>query len=222
MRPINDEGAPAIWIYPSKPQDFLVRLTFHGNGFMTTASPDYNDAWRIHVDSAAPFYRYSSLFGEKTKGAFLDYDGFRDGNFQKETGWCIHQNDLLAWQRTHLKELGFLESEIDDANYTYGRRLLERRYKQPLFAIYPQSAAIVDTSVTLDVTPAPDSTYRLWLYFVPVSLPPPGLKPPRLSIVSRRGLTVVELAYLTDREIPTDNRRLIASRPGHDVHERLL
>jgi hypothetical protein len=218
MRPINDEGAPAIWIYPSKSGEFVVKLTFKGAGFMTTASPDYNDAWRVHVDADAPFYRYSSLFGDKTKGAFLDYDGFRAGDFQTESGWCVAQKDLFEWQRTYLRELGFLESEVDDANYTYGRRLLERRYKEPLFAIYPQPTAIVDTSVGLEVTPTPDSTYRLWLYFVPVAAPPENLKTPKLDKVSRKGLTVVELAYLTDREIPTDKRRLFASRPGREVH----
>jgi hypothetical protein len=219
-RPINDEGSPAIWIYTDKPQDFVVRLAFSGDGFMTQSTPDYNDGWRIHVDPSAPFYKYSLLYGDKTPAAFLDYDGFRGGDFQKEHGWCIEQKDLLSWQRTHLKEIGFTESEIDDVNFTYGRRLLERRYKDPLFAVYPQPTEIVNTSVALDMSPRAQSTYRLWLYFVPVKVPPPGLKPPRVPKVTRSGLSVIELAYLTDREIPKANKRVIASRAGQEVHER--
>jgi len=220
MRPINDEGSPAIWIYPKKAQDYVVRLSFSGEGFMTVASPDYNDGWRIHVEPTAPFYRYSSLYGDKTKCAFLDYDGFRAGTFQKDFGWCIEQSTLINWQRTQLKEIGFSESEIDDVNYTYGRRLLERRYKDPLFAVYPQETSIVQSSVGLSVSPQPDSIYRLWLYFVPVKVAPPGLKTPNLPKVTRNGVSVVELAYLTDREIPTEGKRMLGSRFGQDVHDR--
>jgi hypothetical protein len=219
-RPINDEGAPAIWIYTDKPQDFTVRLTFTGDGFMTQSSPDYNDGWRIHVDPARPFYKYSLLYGDKTSAAFLDYDGFRSGPFQKEHGWHIKQEELLSWQRTHLKEIGFTESEIDDANFTYGRRLLERRYKEPFFAIYPQTTEIVNASVALDVMPRPTTVYRLWLYFVPVKAAPQGLLLPRVPKVTRAGLTVVELAYLTDREIPGGTKRLLGSRTGQEIHER--
>jgi hypothetical protein len=219
-RPINDEGAPAIWIYTDKPQDFLVKLAFAGEGFLTQSTPDYNDGWRIHVDPARPFYKYSLLYGDKTAAAFLDYDGFRGGDFQKQHGWCIKQEDLLGWQRTHLKEIGFTDSEIDDVNFTYGRRLLERRYKAPFFAVYPQTTEIVNTSVALDVTPRPTTVYRLWLYFVPVDAVPPGLQTPRVPKVVRTGVTVVELAYLTDREIPTRKNRLVASRAGSEVHER--
>jgi hypothetical protein len=228
MRPINDEGAPAIYIYPESEGDYEVKLTFQGRGFMTTAAPDYNDTWRIHVNPNAPYYRYSLIHGDKTKCAFLDYDGFREGDFQTEQGWYVAQRDLFDWQRRQLSELGFLANEIDDANYTYGRRLLERKYSASHFAVYPQTTERVDTSVALQVKPAPKSVYRLWLYFVPVDAPLPNLQAPRLPRIVRDGLTVVELAYLTDREIPGSRmkatervgQRMLASRPGHDPHPK--
>jgi hypothetical protein len=55
--------------------------------------------------------------------------------------------------------------------------------------------------VALEVTPAPETVQRLWLYFVPSSTKV-DLPTPRVSRVERVGFTVVELAYLTDREIP--------------------
>jgi len=48
--------------------------------------------------------------------------------------------------------------------------------------------------------------------------PPPRLEAPRLARVVRKGLTVVELAYLTHREIPNGRRRMLASHTGRDVH----
>jgi hypothetical protein len=220
-QPRDPGTSPAIWIYAEKPQDITLTLSFGGAGFMTDSTPNYNQAWRIHVDPKPPFYRHSPLFGQhRNSYAYLDYDGFRDGQFQKEHGWCVAQDKLLGWQRTHLREIGFLESEIDDVNYTYGRMLLERRYRAPLFAIYPQEGAIVNSSVSLGISPSPESLYRLWLYFVPVHAAPDGLKVPHLPKVIRRGLTVVELAYLTDREIPGHDKRLVATCAGRDVHDR--
>lgn len=223
MKPTNSQGSPAIWIYPPRASNFNVKLEFKNNGFMTSSSPEYNDGWRIRVDPEAPFYKYSLRYGDPTSSAFLDYDGFRAGPFQKDQGWCINQEGLIDWQRVHLKEIGFTESEIDDVNYTYGRRLLERRYKKPLFAIYPQDTTIVDACVSLRVTPQPESIYRLWLYFVPVDAAPPGLKTPRVpKVVRARGTSAVELAYLTDREIPGADKKsdFLTSESGDDPHER--
>lgn len=204
--PGDGHTSPAIWLYPKKEIDVEVALQFNGAGFMTSSTPSYNEKWRIHVDPKMPFNRCSSTYVNDPWVPYLDYDGFRDGEFQRVVGWCIHQKDLIDWQRSHLKEIGFTEAEIDDVNYSYGRMLLERKYKEEFFAIYPQEAAIVDTSVALTVVPRPDSIYRLWLYFVPMAVKAVDLKVPHVKKVEREGFSVVELAYLTDREIPSGGR----------------
>jgi hypothetical protein len=211
--PSDDRRSPAIWLYPKEEIDVEVRLQFHGTGFMTSSIPSYNDTWRIHVDPKPPFNRYSSTYVDDPWVPYLDYDGFRDGEFQRAAGWCIHQKDLLNWQRSHLKEIGFTDAEIDDVNYSYGRMLLERQYKEEFFAIYPQDAAIVDTSVSLTVFPRPDSIYRLWLYFVPMTARAVDLRVPHVKKVERHGFSVIELAYLTDREIPSSGLQQTA-QPG--------
>jgi hypothetical protein len=194
-------NAPAVWLYPQKECDVEVGLKFHGKGFMTMSAPAYNDKWRIHVDPNVAYGKYSETYGGGQPYLYLDYDGFRDGPFQREAGWCIAKEDLLRWQRGMLHELGFTETEIDDVNYAYGRLLLARNYPESFFAIYPQEQKIVDKSVSLDISPKPDTLYRLWFYFVPVNaklnLPAPNIKP-----VKRQGFTAVELGFLSDREIP--------------------
>jgi hypothetical protein len=194
-------NAPAIWLYPQAETDLEVTLNFHEGGFMVRSIPDYNQGWRIHVNPEMPFNKYSETYGSGPSYAYLDYDGFRAGPFQRERGWCIPQSELLLWQREKLAELGFTQAEIDDVNYSYGRILLERQYPEPFFAVYPQDKAIVDASVSLQVFPEPDTVYRLWLYFVPIS-EPIALREPRLSSVSRSGFTAVELGFLSDLEIP--------------------
>ena len=195
--------SPAIWLYPKEEMDAEITLKFHGAGFMTSSVPSYCDKWRIHVNPSPPFQRYSSTYVDDAWQPYLDYDGFRAGEFQREAGWCIAQRHLIDWQHSHLKEIGFTEKEIDDVNYSYGRMLLSRQYKEEFFAIYPQEIAAVDASVSLTVVPKPDSIYRLWLYFVPVAKKIADLRAPHLKPIAREGFSVIELAYLTDREIPT-------------------
>ena len=91
--------------------------------------------------------------------------------------------------------------------------LLERQYQEEFFAIYPQEATIVDTSVSLTVVPQPDSIYRLWLYFVPMAAKAVDLKVPHMKKITREGFSVIELAYLTDREIPSGGPQQTA-QPG--------
>lgn len=114
----------------------------------------------------------------------------------------VEQKDLLRWQRAQLAELGFRENEIDDVNYSYGRLLLMRGYKERFFLVYPQVKSVIDDSVELRIEPPADSVYRLWLYFVP-SDDPPAMTEPRLASVIRSGFTAVELGFLTDSEIAT-------------------
>lgn len=196
--------SPAIWIYPesaTKSTHVELELEFKGNGFMTSSTPSYNQRWRIDIDPTVRFNRYSSKYDE-VRCPFLDYDGYRDGPFQTSSGWYIAQQDLLSWQREQLKELNFTDSEIDDVNYTYGRSLLERNYPQTHWAIYPQETSIVEQSVSLRAVPNPETVYRLWLYFVPTNHRPANLIEPQVRAVQRMGFTLLELAYLTERELP--------------------
>jgi hypothetical protein len=198
-------NAPAIWLYPEHECDVVVRLAFHSEGFMTTSRPNYNSCWHIHVDPSAPFdWRTKTYFGDGPRYPFLDYDGFREGDFQRESGWLVPKDRLMAWQREHLSKLGYTEAEIDDVNYSYGRLLLEQRYEEKYFVVYPQAQMTVDRSVTLHISPSPDTLHRMWLYFVPTDAPPP-LKEPVLVPIKRTGFTVVELGVLTDFELADSN-----------------
>jgi hypothetical protein len=192
--------APAIWLYPPDEIDVDVTVVFRGDGFMTYSQPAYSSGWHVTVDPTSPFRNCSERYIAGPSFGFLDYDGFRDGRFQRQRGWCIARDELLAWQRRTLPQLGYTESEIEDVNYTYGRLLIERRYPEAYFNVYPQDKEILDACVTLSIDPAPDTVHRLWLYFVPTDerseLPAPNLQP-----ISRKGFTVVELGFLSDLEI---------------------
>ena len=203
-------NAPAIWLYPPKPTRVSVELGFLGRGLMTLSVPAYNNGWIVEADASKPLPIVRGVY-DGGAHTYLDYDGFRDGDFQTRSGWVVEQKDLLQWQRSKLRELAFHENEIDDVNYAYGRLLLMRNYPERFFLVYPQVQAIVDASVSLKITPAPESVYRLWLYFIPTN-DPPVIAEPKLSPVSRVGFTAVELGFLTASEQPGAMTNDVAAR----------
>lgn len=212
-------NAPAIWLYTDKKEELEVTLTFQGHGFMTLSIPPYNTAWRITVDPSRPFGKYSETYQPGGSYAYLDYDGFRDGPFQKTHGWLVPKDKLIEWQSEMLASLGFHRNEIDDANYSYARLLLERDYKEKYFAVYPQDQSIVDHSVKVSVNHKLDAEYRLWLYFVPVEKDHQiGPMTTQLKQVVRKGRHLVELGFLSDHEIaPAHQSKVPTPRHGHHV-----
>jgi hypothetical protein len=194
-------AVPAIYLYPESQMDVTVRLRFGGSGFMTASFPQYNDGWRIRVDPAIPYRRYRELFGAQHHYPFLDYDGLREGPYQKDAGWCIETSAFMEWQRESLRALNFPAEAIEDAVYHYGRLLADKRIVERHLLVYPQPKPIVDQAVALEISPKPEYVYRLWFYIVP-SERAITLRTPQLERVQSQGFSAIELGYLTDGEIP--------------------
>ena len=195
------QAVPAIWLYPESKCDVEIALHFQGSGFMTLSNPPYQDRWRIHVDPSIPFARYRERFGSHTHHEFLDYDGLREAPYQMRQGWCLLQTEFIEWQRTSLRDLGCTDSELESLVYCYGRMFLDLKREGTHVCIYPQEKAIVDQSVILEVTPAPSTVNRIW-FFIQLTDGPRPIEPPKLDPIVRNGFTVVEIGYLTARDVP--------------------
>jgi|SRR5581483_8946122 len=194
-------AVPAIWLYPERECDADVELEFQGNGFMTVSTPPYQAKWRIQIDPAIPYARYRERYGFQSHHEFLDYDGLREGPYQLTNGWCIRQRDFMAWQRDVLPKCGFSESEIESAVYYYGRMLMDNKYPGDYVTIYPQDTTIVEQSVKLRVAPLPDTVMRMWFY-LNFSSVAQKVNKPDIPSFTRRGFVVVEMGFLTRRDVP--------------------
>lgn len=195
-------SVPAIWLYPEVECDVDVSLTFHGGGFLIVSTPPYQDKWRIHVDPSIPFARYKERYGFQSYFEFLDYDGIREGPYQFSQGWCVPQNEFMSWLQENLLKLGFTDNEIGSVVYYYGRMLMDNKYPGKYLYIWPQNSQIVDKSVSLTISPTPDSVYRIWFY-LQFSDTPKQPEIPNLDLVVRKGFTVTEVGFLTRRDIPS-------------------
>ena len=193
---------PAIWLYPETSCDVEVELSFQGRGFMTDSIPSYNGKWMIAVDTSARYLRYKKQYGSPSEYTFLDYDGFREGPFQRNQGHCISVHDFRNWLSQDLSERGFLENEISDTDYYFGRLLRDKWRTTPNICVYPQEEDIINQSVSMRVVPRPHCVSRLWYWLRPVKEQISIPEPPKTRM-KRRGVSVVELGFLSDANIPT-------------------
>lgn len=193
---------PAIYLYPAERLPIQVKLIMRGQSVMTTSEPAYQDGWRVFVDPSRPYNRitsqYAPVFDNKPYG-YLDYHAVRDGDWQENEGWVVSSKDLRDFLRREMTAIGCNETEIEDYIMAVPRAMEEKYMTETNFVIYPQFGKIVDDSVALEVTPAPDAVYRLWLYFKEA---PKGKgskpRPPKLPKISRKGFHVVELGIVED------------------------
>lgn len=193
---------PAIYLYPTERMAMRVKLYMRGQGVMTNSVPPYQDGWNVFVDPSRPYSRitsqYAPVFDNKPYG-YLDYHAVREGDWQEKEGWVVSRRDLRDFLRKEMEAIGCNETEIEDYVMVVPRTIEEKYPTETKFVVYPQFGQIVDDSVAIEITPAPKSIYRLWLYF---KVAPKGKwskpRPPKLPSISRDGFHAVELGIVED------------------------
>ena len=58
--------------------------------------------------------------------------------------------------------------------------------------MYPQHTETIDALMPMEVTPVPDTIFRVWFLFAPVSNDLGTFKDPIISPIERSGFTVTE------------------------------
>ncbi|MBU1074074.1 hypothetical protein KKG45_12580, partial [bacterium] len=169
---------PAIYIYPEEPGRFEVKLDL-GRGVRLTASdPAYDKGWDVFVDADGRI--------DDTRD-YLFYELGLPVPAPGGEGWCLDSADLAA-ELAHLVARYGLNAAETAAFVAYWT---ERLPDSPYWLARPVVGADLDRWAALDVTPAPDSVLRLWIFFRPSdaarTLPAPAVAP-----FVRAGTTVVE------------------------------
>ena len=169
---------PAVYIYPNAPGRFTVELGLGRDVRLTASDPVYGEGWDVFIDEGGRIDdTHDYLFYEL---------GMPSPNLRAE-GWCLDGADLSAELADLVARHGLNEAETA-AFVDYWE---ERLPDSPYWLALPVVGADLDRWATLDVTPAPESVLRLWIFFRPsaeeVSLPAPVVAP-----FTREGTTVVE------------------------------
>jgi len=169
---------PAVYLYPEQPGRFHVALEFGPGVRLTASEPEYGTGWDVFVDEAG---RIDETWD------YLFYEIAMRGAPMIPEGWCLSWSGLSAGLESITVALGLNAAEKEDFLGYWMSRLPRRDY----YEIYPVIGSDLDAWVELDITPAPDSALRFWMFFRGQDAAS-GLTAPRIPDFERTGTTVVE------------------------------
>ncbi len=169
---------PAIYIYPEIPGEFTVRLDLGAGVRITASDPDYGEGWTVHVaadgriDDAHDFLFYELAMPRPTP---------------PPAGWRLDGARLDEELAALAGRIGLNEAESTEFVAFWSERLPDGEH----WAALPVWNEGLDGWSALDVEPAPDSVWRVWVFFAPLDSPI-GMAEPELPVVERNGTTVIE------------------------------
>lgn len=194
---------PAVYLYPEKVSDINVEVSavgglintlpvYPGNGWNVTAHPDGQLSYQgvnmdyLYYESRVP----DEIVKRPDQGwvvpAFAEASAGKEGGVRRLLG-------------EELPMLG-LNSKESSQFIDYWTKVLPNS-KYYFIGIIPQSS--IEQMSQLNITPKPDSTLRVTLYFEALDIPI-SVVAPRVEPVQRRGFTVVEWGgvFKKDKEHP--------------------
>jgi hypothetical protein len=187
--PINGGGEiisykPVIYFY--SPKDLAVNVELTPTGTFTYTYPAYENGWKGTVDANGGITinnkHYPYLFWEGTNNginALVDYN----------QGFVVSTENVTAFLEEKLTEMGLNDQERTDFITFWAPRMVgsEKNHVQFIFN------EAYDDIATLNITPKPDHTFRLYMLWTPLpesaNINP---TPQKLSTVKRDGFSVVE------------------------------
>ena len=171
---------PAIYIYPEEDSKFQVQLIFKNGTRITESIPEYNSPWNVFVEKYGIIDgKYDYLFYE-TSIKNIPSTNWRNG-------WCISQKNLKNELNNLLLKIGLNQKETSEFLDYWLNRLQDYKY----YKIYPVVNEQLDEFVEIDITPQPQTIFRIWFFFQGfekfVKLPSH-----QISDFVREGTTVIE------------------------------
>jgi len=175
---------PVIYFY--SPKDLHVNVELTPNGKFTFTYPAYENGWKGTVEANGGITindkHYPYLFWEGTNSginALVDYN----------QGFVVSTENVTAFLEEKLTEMGFNDQEKTDFITFWGPRMAQSKKNHVQFLVNEE----YDEIATLNISPKPDHTFRLYMLWTPLpesaNINP---TPQKLSTVKRDGFFVVE------------------------------
>lgn len=186
------ECKPAIYLYPPTSQEINVKVT--PKGYLTYTDPPYPlaDGWNVtaHPDGQIisntktyPYLYYES----KIQDEWID---------KPLNGYVVSKQNLTSTLADLLPKLGLNPKESQDFIQYWTKSLTNA----PYYYIGILSENAIDKIEPLQITPKPDTTIRVRLYFKALTEPIITQTPNLPIIPSRQGFTVVEWGGLVKND----------------------
>ncbi len=170
---------PVIYLYPEETTDVTVTLT--PNGDFTCTYPIYDGAWRV---TAQPDGTLIDKNGQTY--SYLYWEGNIYADYDLSCGFCVKGTDTAEFLEWALDTLGLNRREANEFIVFWLPLMQGNAYNVISFQTDAYTSA-----APLDVTPAPDTTLRVFMTYYPsdtfVDVPAQTL-----ATTERNGFTLVE------------------------------
>jgi len=181
--PMAECGKPVVYLYPEQTQevsvkvekvDLTVSIPEHGeNGWNVMASPDGS---LVNLVDGAEY-------------PYLFWEGHKSSEIAVNRGFMVSSVGLKFFLESSLHDLGLNTQEREDfMGFWYP---IMRAEAKPYYFVSFVGTEDFNKVAPLNITPAPDTLIRIFMYYEPLDKPFAVL-PQTLSSVPRDGFTVVE------------------------------
>ena len=202
-------GKPVIYLYPQKPT--VVTVKFLAPMHFNADLPSYSGQWHV---LASPGGQLKDLQPQKTDCAglstnlpgleyaadacqtgiypYLYWSGQTTSVYPKaDGGWVVKNQDVAGFLAAKLTEIGLNKKEQDDMLSYWVPALLEKN--APYYRLSFFQTGTMNKFIPMQIMPTPDTVFRIFLDWSPLSAPPESPLPPqKLTPINRSGFTVVE------------------------------
>jgi hypothetical protein len=203
-------GKPVVYLYPEKPTQ--VQISFTSPMQLTTDVPTYHYGWNVlakpdgtlkdlqtqytdcnSIDSTKRGLEYAKTACAANSYPYLYWAG---NSIEKtyptvDKGWIVNRNNLRTFMNTKLDEIGLTAKEKGDMLEYWLPEMLTTY--APYYQISFLQTKEMNEMVPMNFNPIPQSFYRIFLDYRPLtSKPDEKLQPQILQKIQRNGFTAIE------------------------------
>lgn len=178
---LGDYAKPVIYLYPEEETEVDVKVNFRDGGELTCTYPEYNEGWSV---TAMPD---GTLFDSENNEYYcLYWEGESESVFSMTEGFSVKGEDTAEFLREKLMYIGLTAREANEFIIYWLPLMEDNEYNVITFHTEEYSAA-----VPLTVTPAPDTSIRVFMSFY-ASDEAVDIPEQALPSYERKGFTLVE------------------------------
>jgi internalin A len=203
-------GKPVLYLYPTTPTKVNVSFaapmeldvnipTYHNgwsvlaqpNGQLTDLQPQFTNCSTIDASKAGSEYAKQACASKTYPYLYWSGNSLTGDYPSVQEGWVVAKADLASFMNKTLDSVGFTKQEKADMLEYWLPQMQAKN--SPYYKISFLQTAEMNRIAPMNITPAPQSLYRLFLDFTPLqSNSGISLKPQTLNKVVRNGFTAVE------------------------------
>ena len=153
---------------------------------LTVTEPEHGeDGWTVEAKPNGDLINLA----DGTKHDYLFWEGHKDAVLEAEAGFMVEKAEVKKFLKSSLKEMGFNRAERNDFMEFWLPVMMS--YDHPRFFVSFVGTEDFNKVAPLEVSPRPDTMYRMFMYFEP-TYSERKVIPQQLSSFDRDGFTLVE------------------------------